>query len=72
MDIGPDGKLYFTGTDSKAYRGDIEGNFEMFAEIITGTGFTLGCQFDRAGNYYILYGERRRCLHGSSCLYHGC
>merc|ERR1712194_854053 len=42
MDIGPDGKLYFTGgTDSKAYRGDIEGNFENFAEITTGAGFTL-------------------------------
>ena len=57
MDIGPDGKLYFTGgTDSRAYRGDIEGNFEMFAEITTGAGFTLGCQFDSAGNYYMVNG----------------
>jgi hypothetical protein len=57
MDIGPDGKLYFTGgTDSKAYRGDIEGNFEIFAEITTGAGFTLGCQFDSDGNYYIVNG----------------
>ena len=32
MDIGPDQKLYFTGgTNSKAYRGDVEGKFEMFA-----------------------------------------
>lgn len=57
MDIGPDGKLYFTGgTDSKAYRGDIDGNFEMFAEITTGAGFTLGSQFDAAGNYYMVNG----------------
>jgi len=57
MDIGPDGKLYFTGgTDSKAYRGDIEGNFENFAEITTGAGFTLGCQFDKDGNYYMVNG----------------
>jgi len=57
MDIGPDGKLYFTGgTDSKAYRGDNDGNFEMFAEITTGAGFTLGCQFDDEGNYYMVNG----------------
>ena len=57
MDIGPDRKLYFTGgTDSRAYRGDIEGNFEVFAEITTGAGFTLGCQFDSEGNYYMVNG----------------
>ena len=26
----------------------------MFAYNITGTGFTLGCQFDSAGNYYMV------------------
>jgi len=58
MDIGPDGKLYFTGgTDSRAYRGDIAGDLEMFAEITTGAGFTLGCQFDSAGNYYMVNGR---------------
>jgi hypothetical protein len=57
MDIGPDRKLYFTGgTDSRAYRGDIEGNFEVFAEITTGAGFTLGCQFDSEGNHYMVNG----------------
>jgi len=57
MDIGPDERLYFTGgTDSRAYRGDKKGNFEMFAEITTGAGFTLGSQFDAEGNYYIVNG----------------
>ena len=58
MDIGPDQKLYFTGgTYSKAYRGDVEGNFEMFAEITTGAGFTTGCRFDSAGNFYMVNGR---------------
>jgi len=57
MDIGPDQRIYFTGgTDSRAYRVDIEGNAEMFAEITTGAGFTLGCQFDGKGNYYMVNG----------------
>lgn len=57
MDIGPDGMLYFTGgTDSKAYRVDLEGNLENVAEITTGAGFTLGCQFDSAGNFYMVNG----------------
>ena len=51
MDIGPDQRLYFTGgTYSKAYWGDVKGKFEMFAETTNGAGFTLGCQFDIAGN----------------------
>ena len=57
MDIGPDKRIYFTGgTDSRAYRVDNEGNAEMFAEITTGAGFTLGCQFDANGNYYMVNG----------------
>lgn len=58
MDIGSDGLLYFTGgTDSKAYRVDIDGNAEMFVEITDGAGFTLGCQFDDEGNYYMVNGR---------------
>jgi len=58
MDIGPDGLLYFTGgTDSRAYRVDKDGNAEMFVEIIDGAGFTLGCQFDDEGNYYMVNGR---------------
>merc|ERR1740124_529695 len=55
MDIGPDRLLYFTGgTDSRAYRVDKDGNAEMFAEITTGAGFSLGSQFDDKGNYFIV------------------
>ena len=55
MDIGPNQKLYFSGgTDSKAYWGDVEGNFGFFSEITTGEGFTLGCQFYSVRNFYMV------------------
>jgi len=57
MDIGPDNRIYFTGgTDSRAYRVDKKGSAEMFAEITTGAGFTLGCQFDKKGNFFMVNG----------------
>ena len=58
MDIGPDRRIYFTGgTDSRAYRVDENGVAEVFAEINDGFGFTLGCQFDSSGNFYIVNGR---------------
>ena len=60
MNIGPDRLLYFTGgTNNRAYRVDVDGNTEVFAELpaAIATGFTLGCQFDAAGNYYIVNGR---------------
>ena len=60
MNIGPDNLLYFTGgTNNRAYRVDVDGNTEVFAELPVdiAIGFTLGCQFDAAGNYYMVNGK---------------
>jgi len=57
MDIGPDNKIYFTGSNvSQIWRVDNKGNAELFAAITDGAGYTLGIEFDDQGNLYLVNG----------------